>query len=491
MVGTRGRDAQAASSATKSSSVGDKQSKRNAEDSKPATTDAKDSAAIGQPLGPPPRPSQSNGERSDYFSGHAYQSEPNPFDAQFANPNDTPGKLLPPVAALTSPSSLLPADTPGWNSSLRSGPLSPAMLAGPASTDYFDQGLRGFPTPNESSLRTGLTPGGGGSMFPAASPGTQAIFSLSNINTPGTMDFIRTGMNARAVTNGNGPTSQPTETQTSQSIDLRLPNQSSGAFDTSGHDADAASSLFLLAQNGTRGNSFPVTTQSTSAAMNPTTLAPVESPTQARSKKDSIDSISTPENDASDTEQSEETVKPATRSRGRKAPEGRSNNRRKATDTPAKTPASKRARASAAQDKLDSSPTTDSGSKESKKAMTEDEKRKNFLERNRVAALKCRQRKKQWLQNLQQKVDLYGQENEALTNHVNQLREQIFQLRSLLIQHRECPTLTNHPAMMSILSQDMNGPQFMQASNGPVQQIPMMLQDARHVTNGGPVMPRN
>ncbi|ORX63634.1 hypothetical protein DL89DRAFT_74006 [Linderina pennispora] len=53
----------------------------------------------------------------------------------------------------------------------------------------------------------------------------------------------------------------------------------------------------------------------------------------------------------------------------------------------------------------------------------EDEKRKQFLERNRIAALKCRQRKKQQLNELQQRHDYMVYENERLKNEYLQLRD--------------------------------------------------------------------
>lgn len=57
----------------------------------------------------------------------------------------------------------------------------------------------------------------------------------------------------------------------------------------------------------------------------------------------------------------------------------------------------------------------------------------------RVAALKCRQRKKQWLANLQAKVELFTSENDALTTTVTQLREEIVNLKTLLLAHKDCP----------------------------------------------------
>ncbi|WAR63002.1 hypothetical protein PtB15_18B84 [Puccinia triticina] len=73
------------------------------------------------------------------------------------------------------------------------------------------------------------------------------------------------------------------------------------------------------------------------------------------------------------------------------------------------------------------------------KPETEEEKRKNFLERNRQAALKCRQRKKAWLANLQTKVEYLSTENESLQLTINQLREEIDSFRSILVSHKDCP----------------------------------------------------
>lgn len=56
-----------------------------------------------------------------------------------------------------------------------------------------------------------------------------------------------------------------------------------------------------------------------------------------------------------------------------------------------------------------------------------------------VAALKCRQRKKQWLASLQKKVELYTSENDALNAQVTSLREELVALKTLLIAHKDCP----------------------------------------------------
>jgi len=64
----------------------------------------------------------------------------------------------------------------------------------------------------------------------------------------------------------------------------------------------------------------------------------------------------------------------------------------------------------------------------SKRPETEEEKRKNFLERNRQAALKCRQRKKAWLAQLQAKNEYLTQENQRLQEALVGAREEIARL---------------------------------------------------------------
>ncbi|KAF1801922.1 basic-leucine zipper transcription factor [Mucor lusitanicus] len=67
-----------------------------------------------------------------------------------------------------------------------------------------------------------------------------------------------------------------------------------------------------------------------------------------------------------------------------------------------------------------------------------DEKRKHFLERNRQAALKCRQRKKQWLTNLQERVEFLANDNEQLQLQANVMRDEVIHLRNLLLAHKNC-----------------------------------------------------
>ncbi len=56
-----------------------------------------------------------------------------------------------------------------------------------------------------------------------------------------------------------------------------------------------------------------------------------------------------------------------------------------------------------------------------------------------TAALKCRQRKKQWLNNLQAKVEFLSNDNERLQLQSESLKEEIVNLKTLLLAHKECP----------------------------------------------------
>ena len=71
-------------------------------------------------------------------------------------------------------------------------------------------------------------------------------------------------------------------------------------------------------------------------------------------------------------------------------------------------------------------------------ATNTDEYRKMALERNRAAASKCRQKKREWVQELQDKVNLATQRREPLQVSIMQLREELGELKGLLVVHSEC-----------------------------------------------------
>ena len=384
-------------------------------DDEPSTNGNRDNAApaTNVPLAPPPKPNQNGNGDSDYFSithNHTHFSkEPNPFENAFGNPADTPGKPhLPGVTSLTSPASLLPGNTPGWPGSLRSGPLSPAMLTGPTGqNDYFnsDHHFSGsFPTPNESSLRTGLTPGGGGSMFPHPSPNSQAIYNQlqSGGATPGTLDFHRTAMTARAQSaannytmNQNGATSQPQQGVNIQpDLDSKpyqnnTSNQQTDSQDPfSSHQTnDAANGLFMLAQAGGQRNAQQQ--QQYQAQGQQAYQQGGQVDRNNRASKTSIGSTMSGSTDGGEGQFSDDGDAKQTRSKGKKGSGGKiaQNGKRKTDDTPSKAQPVKKQRTSisVAFDDMDDEDMDDGLDDPNidKSKMTDEEKRKNFLERNR------------------------------------------------------------------------------------------------------------
>lgn len=71
---------------------------------------------------------------------------------------------------------------------------------------------------------------------------------------------------------------------------------------------------------------------------------------------------------------------------------------------------------------------------EQKTPKTEEEKRKLFLERNRVAALKSRRRKKQWVNDLQNKIDLYTKLTDDLQMENDKLLRKQEDLKRFILQ---------------------------------------------------------
>ncbi|ELU06561.1 hypothetical protein CAPTEDRAFT_125951 [Capitella teleta] len=68
-----------------------------------------------------------------------------------------------------------------------------------------------------------------------------------------------------------------------------------------------------------------------------------------------------------------------------------------------------------------------------------DDRRKKFLERNRAAAARCRQKKKAWIGNLENKADDLQSLNVRLQNEVTVLKSEVAQLKGLLLAHKDCP----------------------------------------------------
>jgi ATF/CREB family transcription factor len=294
-------------------------------------------------------------------------------------------------------------------------------------------------------------------MFPDPSPNSQALFSqlASGGATPTTLDFHRTAMSAanaqKRIDASQSVTSQPHEMTNGLDVKPTAPGQ----FDQ--HDAnDAANGLFLLAQSNSR-NGAPQTNHYAMAPQMNVHAHPSQtmqmggpssetSPTTQMRGNGSISTNSAREMSGGFSDENE-SKGPTTRGKNKRTSTGmtQTNGRRKGDETPSKGPAAKKSKGNNG-NAMESEPQSEEEPDMSKdeynangKKMTDDEKRKNFLERNRVAALKCRQRKKQWLANLQNKVEMFSQENDALSQQITSLREEVVNLKTILMAHKDCP----------------------------------------------------
>ncbi|KAI8974133.1 hypothetical protein BDB01DRAFT_807715 [Pilobolus umbonatus] len=64
--------------------------------------------------------------------------------------------------------------------------------------------------------------------------------------------------------------------------------------------------------------------------------------------------------------------------------------------------------------------------------------KKEKLEKNREAALRCRQKKKKWIKELEDCLDVTERKNKELVEQVNQLKDESIYLRNLLLTHGNC-----------------------------------------------------
>jgi hypothetical protein len=79
-----------------------------------------------------------------------------------------------------------------------------------------------------------------------------------------------------------------------------------------------------------------------------------------------------------------------------------------------------------------------SGSQGNAPENPKEDNREKFLERNRIAASKCRQRKKAWTQEIEKKSLELSEKNKFLKEHVSALKEEVMRLKNLLLGHHNC-----------------------------------------------------
>ncbi len=237
-------------------------------------------------------------------------------------------------------------------------------------------------------------------MFPAPSPNSQALFqALQNGGaTPGTVDFHRTAINAAARTKNNqfGETSNPQE-QNQQNTKMDKSQQEQFAS----HDAEAANGLFMLAKGGQANNRYAMTNQQLQQQQQQQSMHSnqnVNAQDGHRRNTASMGSLSGPDMSGQQSDSHEEVSKPTTRGgRGKKTVKAQAaaGTRRKPDEISQKS-SNKRSKGNSGSVNVDPSlsleppdededdsneeePTHDANGKK----MTDEQKRKNFLERNR------------------------------------------------------------------------------------------------------------
>ncbi|KAF8592471.1 hypothetical protein K439DRAFT_1625838 [Ramaria rubella] len=433
---------------------------------------------------PPPRPVNLRS---------SFDLEPNPFEQSFSNTRSsssaesdsksddkhhtsddqaqkskpdsgTPKPVLPSLAALSSPS-----DGYTWSDlagSLRSGPLSPAMLPGPQQPQQQQTASMplGSYDPTRSFGRTGLTPStgltplvGGPVSFPPPSPNTAAFLAMvtntSSTSQMGSTPATITPNTLNAITGMMNPTQSQQSAAIAPSATTSSPN--SGAITTAAPQQQPHHTLsvthiptqgYQYAQhhNGQQPNGYAPTSAANAANAAANGLFLLSQAHQELTKREEAQARAGQGAAGVDSQQ-----------------QNRRGSKRKSIDgppvsaAPSRAPTAKRPRANTRNGRRGKastgSPEDDDDSVDedemraaveeserhsqangNKKPETEEEKRKNFLERNRQAALKCRQRKKAWLAQLQAKVEFLTNENERLTSALVSSREEISRLSALL-----------------------------------------------------------
>ncbi|KAF8761284.1 Major Facilitator Superfamily, partial [Rhizoctonia solani] len=363
------------------------------------------------------------------------------------NGPETPKPVLPPLASLSSPGGPNAfghwgLGSGGLSGSLRSGPLSPALLKRPKrpgrQTQWHRRRRLG---PSHPAFRTGLTPDVGRTgpshplgrwsrLFPPPSPNTAAFLAMVTNHTSGVSGAMTVGgaltgdmvpgssatitpgtltalVNSMSQTNTNqnqphplsmshlpGRFGQNNNQQNEQRTQGQFPPNSyqnntdpyHGAAQNAA--AAAANGLFLLSQAHQELTKREEAAQAASQPAGSSAITAYLDTTSASRQSDD-DGDGSDDDDMSDMEG--ESYEPES-----------------------------------------SKPT------KPKKAETEEEKRKNFLERNRQAALKCRQRKKAWLTQLQAKVEYLTAENDRLTSTLTGMRDEVTRLSAIVVAHRDC-----------------------------------------------------
>ncbi|KAF9923868.1 hypothetical protein FBU30_006078 [Linnemannia zychae] len=447
--------------------------------------------------------------------------EPNPFEQSFAGGAgaaksestgsntgtglETPKPVLPPIASMSG--RLAPGtDQFGWDTqSLRMGPLSPSMLEGPQQPINIEGKpqnpipIGSFP-PAASSINTVFTSGAslaenalsfGGlpNPLPGPLPGPPSVaiqsadpYPPAVFNQPHTMAQSQSqpSHQQQPSSHSHHPAgapgsrssqhfshSTPHQQQQQQSHDRFMPSQSSQHNNTSNTNTNTNNhinqygNLHLLSQQAQATRGPWIKRESTDSNGNALYNHPSSHPSHSQGhphpSQPHLNAHPGP-NPASGQGTSGMGSQPPRNNVDSNFNQGQRRNRITSEDYSDDSEQSSKNSANGGDQQ---SGNNKKKAKPSDEKMDEEEKRRNFLERNRQAALKCRQRKKQWLTNLQAKVEYLTNDNEHLQNQTAQLRDEIIHLKALLLAHKDCPVaqangvyadsigMPNHGAIMN------------------------------------------
>lgn len=265
-------------------------------------------------------------------------------------------------------------------------------------------------TPNESNLRSGLTPGGaGGFPFGNQLPGLTTPSALLNSPmTPGLSSLLGITLSQLSNTNNNAHHPVP-----QQQVPPQLPP----------HQANL------------QGNMIQAPIMNNSGVINnmPTTI-----------KEKSETKVSKKLENSKEPGANSNTSAPTTKKRKGNT-EKNTANKKKKTEVK-KEKASLETDSKSKKKKLEEDKENDNRDDEDNEineGTTEEEKRKIFLERNRVAASKCRQRKKQLVQKMEDELSFYSTGYREVSAQMSQLRNHLLNLKYIIEGHKDCPVFLN------------------------------------------------
>ena len=74
--------------------------------------------------------------------------------------------------------------------------------------------------------------------------------------------------------------------------------------------------------------------------------------------------------------------------------------------------------------------------------------------------MRCRQKKKVWVENLEKKAKDLEQTNNQLQNEVNYLRNEVHQLKTILLAHKDCPLIISQQQQIARVIQQLGSGEY-------------------------------